>query len=270
MAAAMYVLVLAVCLPFVLPMAWVVLGAGKTGAEFLTSPWALPSDFRWQNFTEAWEVGRIGNYTLNSIVVTGFTLIAVLLLAFPLAYAIARIRFPGHRLVLIMFAASLFIPIQIFVVSLFDLEAQLGILDTPLALILPYTATSMPFAVLFLTAFLRAIPRDIEDAARIDGAGRLSVMVRVMLPLARPAFATVIVFTFLGVWNEFIIAYTVTQSDSVRTLPVGLLNFSQQFGQTDYPRLFAALTLSAIPIFIVFAIAQRQFMKGLADGAVKL
>ncbi|MCY7419989.1 MAG: carbohydrate ABC transporter permease [Chloroflexi bacterium] len=267
---AAYVLVVAVCLPFVLPLIWMLMGAGKTTQEFLADPWSLPTDFQWHNFAEAWVVGQIGQYTLNSLFVTTATLVGVASLGFPMAYAIARIRFTGHRLLLGVFAASLFIPMQIFVVSLFDLESQLGLIDTSWAMILPYIATNLPFTVLFLTAFLRAVPIEIEDAATLDGASRFAIMTRIMLPLSRPAFATVIVFTFLGVWNEFIIAYTVTHSDAVRTLPVGLLNFSQQFGQTDYPRLFAALSLSAIPIFVVFLIGQRQFMRGLTEGAVKL
>lgn len=263
------VLVLLVCLPFALPMLWLLVGAGKRADEFFADPWAIPSSFRWSNFAEAWTVGHIGAYTVNSLVVTVATIVGVMALGFPLAYAIARLRFPGHRVVLGLFAACLFVPIQIFVVSLFDLEAALGIIDTRWAMILPYVASNLPFAVLFLTAFLRAVPVEIEEAAILDGASRLSIMLRIMGPLSLPAFATVVVFTFLGVWNEFLIALTVTQSESIRTLPLGLLNFSQQFGPTDYPQLFAALTLSAIPIVAVFLVGQRQFMRGITAGAVK-
>lgn len=267
--AATYVLVLAVCAPFALPLLWMVVGAGKSSREFFDSLWGLPESYRWQTYVDAWTVGGIGGYTVNSVVVTAATLVGVVCLGFPLAYAIARLRFPGHRFVLGLFAASLFIPVQVFVISLFDLETSLGIVDTHAAMVLPYVASNLPFTVLFLTAFLRAVPLEIEEAAVLDGAGRFSIMVRIMVPLARPAFATVVVFTFLSVWNEFLIALTVTQSEDVRTLPVGLLTFSQQFGQTDYPQLFAALTLSAVPILVVFLLAQRQFMRGLTSGAVK-
>lgn len=264
-----YVLAVAVCIPFALPLIWMVMGSGKRDEDFFDNPWAPPKNFQWHNYSEAWTTGHVGTYAVNSLIVTGATITGVLVLGFPLSYAIARMRFSGHRVVLALFAASLFVPIQIIAVSLFDLENRLGIIDTRWAMIFPYVASNLPFTVLFLTAFLRAIPVEIEEAAVLDGAGRLSVMWRIMVPLSRPAFATVVMFTFLGVWNEFMIALTVTQSPEIRTLPLGLLNFNQQFGQRDYPQLFAALTLSAIPIFLVFAIGQRQFMRGLTAGAVK-
>lgn len=267
---AAYVLVIAVCVPFAYPLFWMVLGAGRTDADFFDSLWTLPRGYQWQNYVDAWTVGHIGAYTLNSIIVTLATIVGVSVLGFPLAYAIARIRFRGHRAVVALFAITLFVPIQIFVVSLFDLEASLGIIDTYWAMILPYVAANLPFTVVFLTAYLRAIPRELDEAAALDGANRFTIMTRVLLPLSLPAFATVVVFTFLSVWNEFIIALTVTQSESVRTLPLGLLNFSQQFGQRNYPQLFAALTLSAIPVFVVFVLAQRQFLRGLTSGAVRM
>lgn len=264
-----YVLVALVCLPFALPLLWLFFGAGKTTATFFDDLWLPPADYRWSNFSEAWTTGQVGTYVGNSVFVTLMSLAGVVLVGFPLAYAVARIRFPGDRVVLGVFAASLFVPVQIFVVSLFDVERALGILDSHWAMIFPYVAMNLPFAVLFFTAFLRAVPKEIEEAAVLDGASRVVIMWRVMAPLSRPAFATVAMFTFLSVWNEFLIALTVTQSPSVRTLPLGLLNFSQQFGQRDYPQLFAALVLSAVPIIAVFVIGQRQFLRGLSAGAVK-
>ena len=255
---------------FAYPLVWMVLGAFKTQGSFYTNLWGLPTHWQWSNFSAAWTVGRMGRYLLNSVIVSVVSVGLVLFLSYPLAYAIARLKFIGHNVVLAMFAVTLFIPGQLLIVPLFALEADLGIIDTYWALILPYVASGLPFAVVFATTYLRTIPLELEEAAIIDGCNPGQVLVRIMLPISRPAFATLVVFTFLNVWNEFVLALTVTQSDSVRTLPVGLLNFSQQFGTTNYPQLFASLTLSAIPVVAVFLACQRQFVRGLIAGAVKL
>lgn len=255
---------------FAYPLLWMVLGAFKTQGTFYTNLWGLPDQWQWSNFSDAWTVGRMGRYLLNSVIVSVSSVALVLILSYPMSYAIARLKFRGHSIVLGLFAITLFVPAQLLLVPLYALETQLGIVDTYWALILPYTASGLPFAVIFASTYLRTIPKELEEAAVIDGCNPGQVLLRIMLPISRPAFATLIVFTFLNVWNEFIIALTVTQSDTVRTLPVGLLNFSQQFGTTNYPELFAALTLSALPVTVVFLLCQRQFVRGLVAGAVKL
>lgn len=252
------------------PLLWMVFGAGKADSAFFDNLWGPPAQWTWSNFSNAWQVSHMGRYLLNSTIITGSTIILVAVLAYPLAYAIARLRFAGSGALLGAFAVFLFVPIQLTVVPLFDLNQRLGLLDTYWSMVLPYAASSLPFAVIFVTAYLRSIPRELEEAAVIDGASRLTVLLRILLPLSRPAFATLIVFTFLNVWNELLIALTMTQSDTVRPISVGLLNFSQTNGQTDYANLFAALTLSALPVFAVFMLCQRQFINGLMSGAVKL
>jgi raffinose/stachyose/melibiose transport system permease protein len=268
--AARHVLLVLVCLVFGYPLIWMVLGAFKTQQTFFSDLWGLPQHWNWSNFSDAWSTGHIGRYLLNSIIVTGVSVLLVLGLGYPLAYAIARMRFRGNRLLLGLFAITLFVPIQLLLIPIYELEGQLGIVDTYWALILPYSAGALPFAVIFASTYLRSIPRELEEAAMLDGAHQGRILTQIMMPLSRPALATVVIFTFLNVWNEFVIALTVTQSDSVRTLPVGLLNFSQQFGITDYPQLFGALTMSALPIIAVFLLCQRQFIQGLVAGAVKL
>jgi raffinose/stachyose/melibiose transport system permease protein len=265
-----HVALVLVCVVFAYPLVWMVLGAFKTQGTFYSDLWGLPDSWHWSNFATAWTVGHIGRYLLNSVVVTGLSVLLVLLLGYPLAYALARMRFPGNRAVLGLFAVTLFVPIQLLLIPIYELELQLGIVNTYWALILPYAAGALPFAVIFASTYLRSIPMELEEQAEIDGASRGRILLRIMVPLSRPALATVVVFTFLNVWNEFVIALTVSQSDSVRTLPVGLLNFSQQFGTTNYPELFAALTLSAAPVIGVFLLCQRQFIQGLMAGAVKL
>lgn len=258
-----------ICLVFAYPLAWLVLGSLKTPSTFFSNLWALPTQWSFSNYVDAWVTGNVGQYMLNSAIVSSSTLAVVLLTALPLSFALARIRFLGSRAVLGVFAVTLFLPMQLLIIPLYELESQLGIINTYLALILPYSAGALPFAVVFGTTYMRTLPLELDEAARLDGCNTLQIFLRIVAPLARPAIATMVVMTFLAIWNEFILALTVTQSDTVRTLPVGLLNFTQQFGQTNYPQLFAALTVATLPILALFIVMQKQFIQGLVDGAVR-
>jgi len=200
----------------------------------------------------------------------GGTIALNLVVVYPLAFALARMRFRGQKPIYGIYAICLFVPVQLMVIPLFSLEKNLHLLDTYLGLILPYAATTMPFSVVFITAFFRTIPRELEEAATLDGASRLRIMIQIMMPLSLPAFATAVVFGFLHTWNEFLIALTLTHSSDVRTLPLGLLNFMQQQDQPDYATLFAALAISIVPVLAVFLVFQRQFLTGLMAGATKL
>ncbi len=265
-----HVILIGVALVFGYPLLWMVFGAGKRMADFFDDLWWVRLPYHWANFSDAWTTGSMGRFLLNSVIVTVASIGLNLVLVYPLAFAIARIRFPGHRVVHMIFAMCLFVPIQLMVIPLFSMSNAMGILDTYWALILPYTATTMPFSVVFVTAFLRSIPREIEEAATLDGASRVRIMLRIMVPLSAPAFATSVVFGFLHVWNEFLMALTLTRSPEVRTMPLGLLTFMQQQDQPDYARIFAALSISVIPVFAVFLACQRQFLGGLMAGAGKL
>lgn len=263
------VILTVVAVIFVYPLAWLVLGSLKTPDTFFSNLWGLPKSWAFQNYVDAWNIGKVGQYMLNSAIVSAATLVIVLFTALPLSFALARIRFRGSSVVLGVFAITLFLPMQLLIIPLYELEAKFGIINTYWALILPYAAGALPFAVVFGTTYMRTLPLELDEAARLDGCNTLQVFLRVIVPLARPAVATMVVMTFLSIWNEFVLALTVTQSDNVRTLPVGLLNFSQQFGGTNYPQLFAALMVATLPILTLFLIMQRQFVQGLVDGAVR-
>jgi raffinose/stachyose/melibiose transport system permease protein len=264
-----YVLMAVILVVFAYPLVWMVFGALKTPETFFSNLWGLPTTWDFQNFVDAWNVGNIGRYLINSAVVSVSSVLLVLILSLPMSFVLARIRFTGSRVIFAVFLITLFVPLQLLIIPMYELEANLGIINTYWALILPYSAGALPFAVVFATSFFRSLPIELDEAARLDGCNPGQTFIRVCLPLARPAIATVVILSFLNVWNEFILALTLTQSDAVRTIPVGLLNFSQQMGQTNYPQLFAALTLATVPIFVVFVLTQKQFVQGLVDGAVK-
>lgn len=254
----------------VYPILWMVFGSLKSSATFFTGIWGPPSHPVWSNFTGAWETGDLGRYLLNSVIVTGSTVVLVCIVGYLLAFSVARLNIRGGNVIVGLFAITLFVPSQLLLIPLYVLESRAHLLNNYWSLILPYTAGALPFTVIFLVAYLRSIPKEIEEAAILDGCGHLRVLWRVMVPLSRPAFATVIIFTFLAAWNEFLLALTLIQNDATRTLPVGLLNFFQSYGPTNYSYVFAALTISAVPIIAVFVVFQRQFIGGLTAGAVRM
>lgn len=258
-----------ICVIFAYPLAWLLLGSFKTPQTFFSNLWGLPASWNFANYVDAWETGNIGRYLVNSVLVSSSTLLIVLITALPLSFALAHIKFIGSKAILGAFAVTLFLPMQLLVIPLYELESNLNIINTYWALILPYSAGALPFAVMFGTTYMRTLPVEVVEAARIDGCNVFQAFFRVIVPLARPAIGTIVVMTFLNIWNEFVLALTVTQSDDVRTLPVGLMNFSQQYGQTNYPQLFAALVVATVPILTLFALMQRQFVSGLVDGAVR-
>jgi ABC-type glycerol-3-phosphate transport system permease component len=161
------------------------------------------------------------------------------------------------------------LPPQIILIPLFKVERMLNISNTLSGLILPYAAGTLPFSIYVLTAFIRKIPFEIEEAAFIDGAGRLRMIWQILLPLSKPGLATVIIFAFMQCWNEFFMALILIQNPELKTLTLGILGFNGQWGQTDFTRLFAALVLISVPVITVYVIFQRQFISGLTAGAVK-
>lgn len=258
----------ALTIVFTYPFVWMVLSSLKTPETFFTAFFALPETLNFQNYAEAWSSGMAG-YLFNSIVVTSGTVALVLVLCLPLAYALARLQFPGRRVIFAGFLIVLFVPMPLAIIPLYELVAKLGLINTYAAMILPYAAGALPFAVVFTTAYFRTLPLELDEAATLDGANPGQAFFHVALPLARPAIATVVILTFFGAWNELLVALTLTQSASVRTIPVGLLSFSPAYGVADFPQMFAALTIATLPVFIVFVIFQRQFIAGLVQGVFK-
>lgn len=263
------VLIVAIVVVFAYPLLWMVLGSLKSQGTFFSNLWGLPQTWNLDNYVQAWSVGNIGQYLINSLVVSLSSVALVLVLSLPMAFVLARMPFPGGKAIFGLFVVTLFVPLQLLIIPLYELESNLGLINTYGGLILPYTAGALPFAVVFATSFFKSLPAELDEAALLDGCNAGQVFVRISLPLARPAVASVVILSFLNVWNEFILALTLTQSDSVRTIPVGLLNFSQQMGATNYPQLFAALTMATVPILTVFLLTQKQFIAGLVEGAVK-
>ncbi|MER5226331.1 carbohydrate ABC transporter permease [Streptomyces flaveus] len=275
-----YALVVALALAIAVPVAWVLLASLKQKSEFFGSPWTLPKSLHSANYVHAFVDAHMGQYFLTSVFVTVLGLVLVLAVSVPAAYVIARYEFRGRRVVETALLAGLFVNVNYIVVPIFlmlvDWDRALidvfpggFFIDNPSVLSLVYAATSIPFTIYLLTAYFRSIPVEYEEAAAIDGASRFRTMTQVMLPMARPAVTTVILFNFLAYWNDFIIALTLLPGEG-KTLQVGLLNlFTAQKAAADYGRLYAGMVIVIVPVLILYAVIQRRLIEGMASGGVK-
>ena len=273
--AAIYALLISYLIIVTYPMLWLLFTSLKTDREIFLAPFTLPDwgDLQWLNFSEAWTLGHFGDYFLNSVLLTIFTVVLSLLFSAMAAYALARFAFPGARPLFFYFLAGLMIPLQLAIVPLFFQMKNFHLLNSRVGLLIVYVAFGMPFAIFILTGFFRSLPSTLHESALMDGAGELRAFWSIMLPLARPGLITVGIFAFLGTWNEFFMAFMFLSGDGsqeLRTLPLGLANITivSQY-RSDWGMAFAGLVLMVLPTLSVYAILQRHLTKGITVGALK-
>lgn len=250
------------------PIVIMVLSAFKPTMEIFQHPFALPDFSHVENFVKVWTDTNFLRYLGNSFLVTGSALILILVLGTMGAYAIARYQFFGSSFILLFFIAGLTLPLKLAIIPLFILMRDLGILNSPLALICIYTAMGLPSTVFIMTGFLRTLPNELEDAARMDGASELRIMWSVLLPLARPAMVIAAIHNLVPIWNDFFFPLVFIQNEAWKTLPQGLTTFMGEY-TTNWGVLFAGLTLSAAPITLIYIVLSRQFINGMTQGALK-
>lgn len=229
----------------------------------------IPSHFEWENYPTAWKTTKIGTYFKNSIIVCVASVVVTVAIASLAGYAFARFHFWGRDAIFYILLLAMMIPPQAILIPLFVNLKKLNLIDTYAALIGPYTGLGFSFAMYILKAFFETLPREIEDAAKIDGAGSMRIFLTIMLPLVRPALSTVTIFLTLTNWNEFILALTFITNEQMRTLPIGIYSLLSVEYYANYPTLAAALAISSLPIVILYLIFQKQFIKGLTAGAIK-
>jgi multiple sugar transport system permease protein/raffinose/stachyose/melibiose transport system permease protein len=256
----------AVCL---FPFAWMALSSVKTLRELYTVPpvW-LPEAVTFANYMKVLFASNIPRYFVNSMVIAlGSTAIALALAVFA-AYGFARFRFRGKAGLQAFILVGQLMPTAAIIVPLFITLKALGLVNTYLGLILVYTIITLPLSVWMLTSYFRAIPVELEEAAVIDGAGRLGILFRITLPLSLPGLVAIVVYAFVTTWNEFIFALVFAQDYRVKTLPIGLAEFSTEFN-TDWGAVMAASMIMTLPVAILFLAMQKLFIGGLTAGAVK-
>ena len=277
-----YVVLLALAITIIVPVAWVFLASIKQNSEFYGNPWALPAGFYWQNFVNAWNAASMGSYMVNSVIVTALSLALLLVVALPAAYCLSRFQFTGRKLLNTCFMAGLFINVNYIVVPIFlmlkdgdaFLKTTLGsamLLNNLFVLAVVYASTALPFTIYLLSGYFATLPHDFEEAAYIDGAGYGATMVRIIFPMAQPSIITIILFNFLSFWNEYIISMTLMSSaQGQKTLPVGLLNLMQaQQSSAQYGILYAGLVLVMLPTLILYMCVQKKLTQGMTVGGLK-
>jgi raffinose/stachyose/melibiose transport system permease protein len=263
-----YVVLVALAFFALAPLVVLVFNALKTSAELGRTPLGPPLSPVFSNFPKAWELGNFAVTMRNSAIITVGTVIGVCIIAGMAAYALSRLDLPGSDGVLFYLFVGSAIPVQLFLVPLFFLWSRLQLTNTLIGIIIIYWAIYSPFATLLLRSYLVALPRDFEDAARIDGANELQVLTRVVLPLAWPGFLTVALVSGLAAWNEFFFAVTFIQEDNLKPIATSFLAFQNQFSR-DWGLTSAAGLFMILPVIVLFLILQRRFIEGLASGGLK-
>jgi len=255
-----------IALIFLLPYLEMTLTALRPPKELLDADY-LPHHYAWSNFTSLWSTG-IGANLRVSLEVAGGATALVLLVAIPAAYYTARRRFRGRTaFLLVVLVTQMFQPTAL-VVGIYGQFNQLNMIDNPGALILVNAGFNMAFAIWILNAYFGAIPKELEEAALVDGCTRLTAMFKVIIPLALPGIVTALIFTFIAAWNEFIVALTLTSTPTNEPLTVGLNNFIGAYS-VDWQHLFAGSVIATIPVIVLFALIERKVVSGLTAGSVK-
>ncbi len=250
------------------PLIWLFYSSLKSQQAIFENVFSLPRELYLNNFIHIWGSSRFPRYYFNSLLVSSVSVVGILALSSMSGFVFARIQFRYREALFYLLLAGMMIPVQVTLVPNFIMLRRIDLLDSYAAMILPYIAFQVPVSVFIMRGFFKEIPLELENAARIDGCGTKRIFLSIMLPLSKPALSTIVIFNFFNVWNELIFALTFTNSQSFRTIPVGIMDFVGQF-ETDYGYIFAALTSASVPLLIVYFFAQKQIIKGLTAGALK-
>lgn len=267
------------CLPVALsclfPLGWMISSSLKTQQTVFTDFSVLPVPAHLENYALAWTKGRFGMYFLNSLGYTATIVLGVLALSSLAAYAFSRFSFRGDSLLHTLLLSTMLVPVPGAFVALYLLLNQLGLIDQGvgqvmprLGYLLPQINGGLPFGIFILKPFFDAIPKELEESAKVDGCGMLGVFWHIMLPLARPALAVVALSTTLAAWNEFLLAYLVFSRHDMMPLQRGLLAF-QGAHLTDYPLLMAGMVITVLPVVLIYLVMQRYIIQGITAGALK-
>ncbi len=253
----------------VFPLAWLILTSIRSSSELFSVPVKIiPQEMTWLQYVRVFEEYDTLSYLWNTAFVSLMTVVCVIILAVPCAYAMSRFKLPGFKVVITLLLIMRMIPAIAFAIPMFAVFASIGLLDSVWALVLAHTASKLPVAIWLLMGFIQDVPREIEEAAQVDGAGTMRTLVTIVTPMVLPGIGASAVITFLFTWNDLLLALTLTSSKSAQTLPVGLTTFVSQYG-IDWGAMSAAGVLMIIPTLIFVWFAQGLLVKGLVTGAVR-
>ncbi|MFA5090883.1 MAG: carbohydrate ABC transporter permease [Candidatus Omnitrophota bacterium] len=262
-----HLFLISIAITCIFPLIWMVASSLKTQETIFSDASLLPRNPHFENYYLAWQEGGFGRYFLNSIFYTVSVVLGIVVVSSLAAYAFSRFRFPGKNLLFVMFMAAMMIPIPGSFVPLYVLLNKLHLRNTSLGYILCMINVGLSTSIFLLKTFFDKMPKELEDAARIDGCSKLGIWWHVALPLAKPVLAVVVVFNALSVWNEYVLALIIFDSKPLMPLQVALMAFQGEF-ITRYPLLMAGLTITALPIIIVYILMQKYIIKGVTEGAI--
>ena len=274
-----YIALITLAVSIIVPVAWVFMASLKSNAEFVgkdINPFAFPKELIWENFSIAFGKAKMGEYLLNSVIVTALALIILLVVALPASYCLARFEFKGKKFLNAGFMAGLFVNVNYIVVPIFLMLSGVNrffdvkfFLNNRFILAVVYAATHLPFTIYLLSGYFKTLPKAYEEAALIDGCGHFKTMLKIMIPMARPSIITVILFNFLAFWNEYIISFTLMTSTN-KTLPVGLQNLmAVEKTATNYGIMYAGLVIVMLPTLILYILVQKKLTQGMSLGGLK-
>ena len=267
--AILWFVVFLVAMVWVVPFVFMIFTSLKTQAAIFSTPaFSPPSEFAWQNYPDALERGQLLNSIKNSAIIALIKVPLGLLVSSMAAFALTRLKIPRAQTILAVLVLGTIVPIQIALAPLCGITLGLGLLNRHLGVILPYIAFGVPYQIFILYGFLRAIPFELDEAARIDGATNFQLFWRIILPLAKPALAALFILDFVATWNEFGMALVILQSKESWTVPLALQGYNTQFS-SSYGQLNAAIIVSIVPVMVVYLLFQKYFVSGTFAGAVK-
>lgn len=266
---ALYIVLSGVALVQLFPLIWLLFFSLKSNQDvFNLSPFSLPTHPHWANYAKAWTDANIGRYFLNSIWITAASVVFTVLLASFSAYAITRMKWRLNSLVLGLFMVGMMIPVHSTLIPLFNLFSNIGLKDNPLSVVLSYIAFNLPITLMILLGSYQVLPREVEEAAVMDGCTVPRMFFQIILPMTSSAISTTMIINMIYNWNEFIFVNTFISSDKLKTLTVGVQNFVGQY-TTDWGAIGATLMISILPILLMFFILSDRIMEGMTAGAVK-
>ncbi|MFB5677104.1 carbohydrate ABC transporter permease [Paenibacillus terreus] len=252
----------------IFPLFWMVVDSFKTEQEYAQNPFSLPTVLQFSNYAKAWEVANMNVYFLNSVIITLASLVLTVLLGALAAYFLSRFQFKLRGLTYGLFLLGMIVPIHATLIPIFIIMQKLHLLDSRLSLILPYTAFHLSLTIFILEGFMKGFPKDLEESGVMDGAGVFRIFWSIILPITRPAMATVVILNFIYNWNEYLFALVLINSSELKTLPLGLANFVG-IETASLTLQMAALTIALIPILIFYLLLQKQLVNGMTAGSVK-
>ena len=250
------------------PLLWAFLSSFKSYAEINSSAFSLPTSINFKNYVDAFKYAPIAKFFLNSVVIVGVSLLITVVCVCMCAYVVSRFRFKGKIFITLLVSVALLLPAQAISQPLFSMLKAFNLFDTKLGLELVYAAMGIPTSFFVMVSFFGSLPSALEESAYIDGAGFVRTFVQIILPLAKPGIATIVILQFINTWNEFFYALVLTSGNSARTVPIALNYYMGTFAN-NYSAMFAAVVMTVLPTILVFIFAQNQVIDSLTAGAVK-